>query len=1013
MAIENQRKSRKNRLYWMPSVISAMISLVTALSMHLVAPRIDKHLEHYAWIMWLVFGLSVVATVIIAMVRSRKVEGEKTAPIQNNHLFGTGAIAQGNGAMAAGERGVVAGDAKGAMIVTGEGNTFAKNIYNNVIRSDTTPKSEEQKRALEANYLRWVQIVANKLPLSAIDPRAMERIQRRSMDLLPLYILLDTTTRKTKEGMAPLKSIRIDRGPEDEHEGKMLSALEAIAQERTMVLLGDPGSGKSTFVNYIALCLSGTLLDQLNEESAVDGKPAVSLLEPAWTHGALLPLIITLRQFAQSALCNGTAAGLWSFVQDMLAEHEMALYGPLLRGRLEQGGVYVLFDGLDEVGEPTKRKAVHAAVKEFVTAFNSKRNRFLVTCRGYAYRDVACKLENFIEHTLAPLNAGQITAFIDGWYKEACRLEWKSKCEAEELKKRLSDACTRIDLAPLAANPLQLAMMASLQFSWGRLPDDRVELYQEMVRLLLVRWQEARLGVETGITLSVKESDLESALEKVAFIVHSSQESQAAVADISHATLLSVFKELYDNYDKADLLVKYIQDRAGLLIDKGNQTYNFPHRSYQEYLAGCYLARQPDFPTQMSDLCRQNYGQWREVALWAAGVAARISKMPYVAVNLAAELCPSNNIANPTSEIEWRTATLAGEVLLEAGRKEVEARLAQLQVMERVRQWLVTGLERSTQSAPDRAASGRILAKLGDPREAVMDVDKIEFCLVPAGPFWMGDDKEQHFNECLTRNYWISRNLVTNVHYDAFVKDGGYSREKYWKEALAQGIWNNGKVKGRYEDMERIAPLDYGDPFNLPNHPVVGVSWYESLAFARWLTERWQASKLLEKKWEIRLPSEAEWEKAARGGVKIPEGASMTNEARFSDVYSKLVDNPLPKRSYPWGDDVDPNKANYDDSKIDATSAIVCFPGGASPYGVLDLSGNVWEWTRSIYKDYPYQPDDGREELDKGDHRVIRGGAFFNYRRYARCACRDMINPDGRGGDVGFRVVASPFFSDH
>jgi|GEM_PF-5075611 hypothetical protein len=154
MAIENQRKSRKKRLYWMPSVISAMISLVTALSMHLVAPRIDKHLEHYAWIMWLVFGLSVVATVIIAMVRSRKVEGEKTAPIQNNHLFGTGAIAQGNGAMAAEERSVIAGDAKGAKIITGDRNMVADTINQNLIFPGSRPKSEEQKRALVANYLR-------------------------------------------------------------------------------------------------------------------------------------------------------------------------------------------------------------------------------------------------------------------------------------------------------------------------------------------------------------------------------------------------------------------------------------------------------------------------------------------------------------------------------------------------------------------------------------------------------------------------------------------------------------------------------------------------------------------------------------------------------------------------------------------------------------------------------------------------------------------------------------------
>ncbi len=121
-------------------------------------------------------------------------------------------------------------------------------------------------------------------------------------------------------------------------------------------------------------------------------------------------------------------------------------------------------------------------------------------------------------------------------------------------------------------------------------------------------------------------------------------------------------------------------------------------------------------------------------------------------------------------------------------------------------------------------------------------------------------------------------------------------------------------------------------------------------------------------------------------------------------------------RVYPWGDAPDPDKANYSETGIGTTSAVGCFPGGASPYGVLDLSGNVWEWTRSLWgKDYskpdfkyPYDPADRRREDESaGDavRRVLRGGAFYNSDSDVRCACRLLNDPDFRNYASGFRVV--------
>ena len=202
------------------------------------------------------------------------------------------------------------------------------------------------------------------------------------------------------------------------------------------------------------------------------------------------------------------------------------------------------------------------------------------------------------------------------------------------------------------------------------------------------------------------------------------------------------------------------------------------------------------------------------------------------------------------------------------------------------------------------------------------------------------------------------------------------------------------------ERVNRPGSLDYGAPYNLPNHPVVGVSWYETLAFCRWLEEqlhavdyelqvchngRLKARDMEPEVLQVRLPSEAEWEKAARS----TDG-----------------------RRYPWGYEPDPNRANYWDAGIEVTSPVGIFPAGASPYGIEDLSGNVWEWTRTLWKRYPYDPMNVREDLGAARRRVLRGGAFDNGARRVRCTCRGQNYPDGYDNVTGFRLVISPVHLD-
>ena len=124
----------------------------------------------------------------------------------------------------------------------------------------------------------------------------------------------------------------------------------------------------------------------------------------------------------------------------------------------------------------------------------------------------------------------------------------------------------------------------------------------------------------------------------------------------------------------------------------------------------------------------------------------------------------------------------------------------------------------------------------------------------------------------------------------------------------------------------------------------------------------------------------------------------------------ELQENNEPERMYPWGHEFDSNLANTEEGRINAICAVGCFSAGTSPYGVRDMSGNTWEWTRSHYRDYPYVPMNGRENVKASDRisRVVRGGSFSGGKWYARCAFRNRFFPDARDICIGFRVVISP-----
>lgn len=249
-----------------------------------------------------------------------------------------------------------------------------------------------------------------------------------------------------------------------------------------------------------------------------------------------------------------------------------------------------------------------------------------------------------------------------------------------------------------------------------------------------------------------------------------------------------------------------------------------------------------------------------------------------------------------------------------------------------------------------------------------------EYIYIPSGPFTIGSNQRQ-LNELITESrtnmekfsaefpqhnlnlegYYIARFPVTNAEYFSFIKATD-NRVPYRDDEWSQPY--------NWAPNTRTYPTGKGD------HPVVLISWYDAQAYCRWIGGR--------------LPTEAEWEKAARG----------------ADL-----------REWPWGSKWQEDRCNTIESGLDSMTPVGKFsPRGDSPYGVSDMAGNTWEWCSSLLDPYPYNPTDGRENLESMGKRVLRGGALGLDRFVARCAFRGGTHPGDYGFSIGFRVVLSSHY---
>ncbi len=887
-------------------------------------------------------------------------------------LDGSGAIAIGDNAKAAGERGAIIDAVTGSVVITGE---VLGNVYNYYLAPPGKPKlgKAEFERIL-TEYITWVGKAYNKADLFGVE--GMQAAKGR-----PSKKLLDVFTQISLRRFQPIKRTELEaleEGTKD-HLDRKKEYLNLVDQKKEagdvvqiddllrinnrMAVIGGAGSGKSTLLAYLAASLVN--------QSQFDGEMTISLPED---HKTLVPIIIPLRNFRDYQISaeqshelkmNQPPTGtLLDFIPWYLArriggiDHPRDFFDRLLRG----GGCLLMLDGLDEVVTQDDRAQMRLQIEQIAND-NYPHNIILVTAREAGYQDDAIFSEDFVRLDVQRLSPAQINTLVLNWCAQLYPAEVKEKAdelfgEIEMINNLRADR----DLPPLVSNPLMVTMVVSVKWGETELPRERAKLYEAVVKaILLAQYTPPDDARKELVNWGGPWEAQRDWLSLLALEMHRGGRASAAITEEQVREILT------ETLPAAvlDQFVEAIRYRGGIFEERA-ELFQFTHLTFQEFLAARLLAKQRS--EGLKDLA-QNVGEpwWREVLLLLYDYA-QMDYTPFSIIYLEWLSQLDQNDEKYLAGLE-----LAASALLEIEKPDIDLRLSQAEK-------LVLALQKEDSSAPVilRVKAGNTLAALGDPRfdpEAwhLPKDDLLGFVEILSGKFLMGSDPEQDkrfFDRERPQHepdldaYYIARYPVTVGQWRVFVKDDKYESNN---ERSLEGI---------------------------ETHPVRYVSWHDAIAYCRWLDEKlrtWEntpdsLADQLKRGWRVTLPSEAQWEKAARG----EDG-----------------------RIYPWGDEFDKEKTNMVETGIDTTSPVGSFPGGASPYGLLDMSGNVREWCSSLYGKYPYDAKDGREDMTSEGSRVLRGGSFFNDPQFVRCAFRDFgLYPGFRDFDFGFRVIVSPSGSE-
>ncbi len=713
---------------------------------------------------------------------------------------------------------------------------------------------------------------------------------------------------------------------------KLDTLREGVDKYPCIILLGDPGSGKTTALENLAY--------QFADEPDK------------------LPVPLRLSEFGPGMTVESFIEQIWGGLLDTGHWGKPELVANLSHF-LEEGRLFFLFDALNEMPRAGYKERTQM-LRKFIDKWSAKGNRFLATCRVLDYGEELSGLQRV---EVQPLNEGQIQTFL----KKELTDEWE----------RLWTKLTETDgLVKMACNPYMLTMMIDIYAEDGQLGRNRAEL---MVRFnqILMDWAKEKVLAEEWLEAEVQRE----VLSAMAFEMQRRAGSGTVVETNKIKRVLPERVQSDPNWPAVETPLDRILSLAAsaniIEMPVDRSSVRFYHQLLQEYFSAREMLKQlpsSDLPG-FENLAGLDPDQlwrwpWLESEMPPVGERGDFEPLPpppptnWEETTIIAAGLDVENDGQLVQALTRINPVLAGRCLHE-GRAKVD---------QSIRQAVIEALLQ-TIANPDvalrvRIAAGEVLGELGDPRLG-------EMVTIPAGKFVMGEGDEQH--ELILPEYRIGKYPVTYVEYARFIEAGGYQDKRWWTEAG----WTAKEAENWTE------PNYWRDSrFDKPNQPVVGVSWYECVAYCQWLSA--------ETGQPYRLPTEAEWEKAARG----TDG-----------------------RVYPWGNDFEASRVNMDlgEQVVNTTTPVGIYSAGLSPYGLYDGAGNVDEWCatqgqgtdffNSKLEPYPYIiKDEWSKEYLKGTNvRVLRGGSWFiEPENFARCAFRGRYPPGDRYVGRGCRVAFSP-----
>jgi len=666
--------------------------------------------------------------------------------------------------------------------------------------------------------------------------------------------------------------------------GRARRTLEESLAEPRLVILGDPGSGKTTFLRRIV-------------HAACERR-----LADASAPFPLLLRISELSEFIERHERKDAPA----LLPRLLAQQTRDLAVPLdeyfFELQLTRGPCLLLVDGLDEAPNEAARETVSRLIEKAAHAWPNC--RFVVTTRPKAYEEEVM-LAGFHDARIGPFEPAAVRLFLERW---AAALIADNPERAKRHARELIEAVeSRVEIRRIASNPVMLTALAVLHWNEKRMPEQRADLYDSIL-MWLARSRKRRPG-------RLSPEDCIKVLQELAGAMQGHPEGRQVQAPRDWAAK-AVARQFQGHPAQALQFLKEEEKDSGIVVNRGADV-KFWHLTFQEFLAARLLAKM-DAAERHSLLFAEGrvwLPEWREVVLLLAGIlyqdrAENVNALVAAALDDLYGSSLAKRMfhwvgAKPKLAEQARCFGLLGAMLRDLqplGYKPSDPRYAEVKNA-------VLGIFEANHAGAiplkTRLAAAEALGQAGDPR-----------LRLPRDPdYWVR-----------VEGFEIGRYPVTVQEYRLFVEDGG-ARPEGWDEQLLR-----------------------------PNCPVVEVSWFDAKAYCDWAG--------------VRLPTEPEWERAARGA----DG-----------------------REYPWGSDApDPDRANYDQTKLGRVSPVGLFPRGSTPDEISDLAGNVWEWVADRH-------DETKEA------RGLRGGSWFLSSSYLRASARNRYQPGYGDFNIGFRCAREVF----